>query len=403
MGVNFEMKKKLLFLIFLGVLGLSFFLTAYYAKETALVLGYGTIEAREIHLGSKIGGRVSKVLHREGDTIEANEVIFELDAREIMAQKSEAMATLSSAQANLRELLAGYRPELIEKAQAQVEEQKEYLKKLQAGPMAEEIQAQEARMKSAQADLQHAKKTYERVLGQVEQKIFPEQEKDNALRTLNMAQEHYYAEKKNYELLLAGTRVEDIAIAAARLAQAQAEWKRLKAGPRKEEMERAEAFLEEIKSRIDRLQIQIEECYIKSSIKGQIEVFDLEAGDILAAGRTAATIIKPHDLWVKIYIREYELHRVALSQNVSVIAEQSVNQEIRSVFLKMLFSCFSPATEKKIFTGKIVHIASQAEFTPRNVQTTQERGNQVFAVKVEILDTQKLRPGMSVMVQEKKG
>lgn len=395
-------KKKLIVVLVIALcIGVCVAVAGLYQEQTSSILGYGTIEAREIHVGSRLGGRVAKVLHKEGSTVQANDVLVELDARELKAQESETKATLASAKANLQELLAGYRPELIEKAAAQVKEQVEYLRKLKAGPMMEEIQAEEARMKTAEADYQHAKKTYERLVSQVEQKIVAQQEQDNAQRSLDMAKERLFTEKKNYELLKAGTRIEDIEIAAARLAQAQAEYKQLKAGPRQEEVDRGKALINEVEARLQRIQIQVEECYIKTPTAGQVETSDLEVGDILAAGRTAVTLMKPQDLWVKIYLKEYDLHRAKIGQSVQVLVERSRHAGFRSIALRMLLAWFTPAKEIKTFAGEVIHIATQAEFTPRNVQTQEEQGNQVFAVKVEIQNPEGLRPGMSVMVQEK--
>lgn len=396
------MKKRLVVLFVLLLAAGIFVLTGYYHDETSQILGYGTIEAREIHVGSRIGGRIAKMHKKEGSALQANDVIVELDAREIKAQEAEVKAAYASAKASLEELLAGYRPELIEKAQARVKEQLEYLKKLKAGPLPDEIQAQEARVKTAEADYEHASRSYSRLLGQAEQKIISEQDKDNALRAMNMAREKLFTEKKNYDLLRAGTRSEDVEIAAARLIQAQAELKQLAAGPRKEEVDRGKALIEEMEAKLQRLRIQQEECYISTPVAGQLEVCDLEVGDILAAGRTAATVLKPNDLWVRIYIKEHDLHRVHIGQQVDVVAERSKRTQFRSVFLNLLFSWFTPPTEIKLYQGEIVHIATEAEFTPRNVQTKEERGNQVFGVKVEIRNPEYLRPGMSAMVQEKR-
>jgi HlyD family secretion protein len=329
--------------------------------------------------------------------------LITLDARELEAQKIEAEAAYKSAHAHWKELNAGYRHELIEKAQAQVKEQEENLKKLKSGTRIEEIQVQEAKMKAAQAEYDHSSKTYDRITERLKQGVVAEQEKDDARRSMDMARERLQAEKKNYELLKAGPRVEDIEIAAARLAQARAELKQLQAGPRKEELERAEAFMNECKARENRLKIQLEEGKIVSPTEARVEVCDLEPGNILAPGQVAVTLLKPNDLWVKIYVKGHEFHRVEVHRKVEVTVELSRERDFRSWALRQIFSFLSEPHIVKTFPGEIVHIASQSEFTPRNVQTKEERGNQVFAIKVKIIDTTGfLRPGMSAIVKEVK-
>ena len=397
------MKKLIIALLAIVLIaGITWIVCSQYEKRTGTVLGYGSVEAREIHVGSRLGGRVAVVRVHEGDVVKTHQILISLDSREIAAQSAESRAALASAKAQLQELLAGYRPELIEKARAQEKEQLEYLKKLKFGPRVEEIQAQHARMQTAYAEYTHAEKTYTRLVENLQRGAVAEQERDNAKRTLDMARERFQAEKKNYELLKAGTRSEDIEIAAARLAQVRAELKRLLAGPRKQELERAKAFVQECQARLQRSMVQLEEKDILAPTLARVEVCDLEPGDILAPGQVAVVLLKPNDLWVKIYVKARELHRVQIKQKAEVVAELSRHRDYKSWVLRQFF--FSILTEpppKKSFSGHIVHIASQAEFTPRNVQTIEERGNQVFSVKVRIHDPEGfLRPGMSVVVRE---
>ena len=397
------MKKKMFFLFLLALITLSIYLVSRdYHADTFAVLGYGTIEAREIRVGSKLGGRIAQVHVAEGDRVGSGHVLITLDSRELEAQEAEARASLSSARAKLKELSDGYRIETIEGARATVKEHSENLKKMKSGPRPEEIDAQESKMRASQVEYEHALKTYDRLVEKLKQGIVAEQEKDDVKRSLDMNREKWQAEKKNYELLKAGFRQEEIEMAAARLGQAGAELKRLEAGPRKEELDQAEAFVQEAQARLKRIGVQLEERNIVSPTEARVEVCDLEPGDILAPGQVAIELLKPHDIWVKIYIKEHELHRVKIEQKVEVSVEIKNQRDFRSWFLRRLFASMSEPKVTRHFEGKVVHIASQAEFTPRNVQTVEERGNQVFAVKVKIEDESGfLRPGMSVTVTQR--
>lgn len=395
------MKKKIITLFILVILSVGILqICRLYQNDTTNILGYGSIEAREIHVGSRLGGRVAHVDVQEGDLVTAKTVLIRLDSRELEASAKESKAALGSAIARHQELKVGTRSEQIEKAQAMVREQEENLKKLQAGPRREEIEAQEARMNTAQAEYDHAERTYRRVVDNAQQSAITDQQRDDAKRTLEMSRQKLQAEMKNYQLLKAGSRVEDIAMSVARLQQTQAELKQMIAGSRKEELERAEAFIQECDARLQRIQVQLEECIITSPTNCRVEICDLEPGDILAAGQVAVRLIKPDDLWVKIYVSARELNRVQLKQTVMVVAEFSSQREFKSWLLRQIFSLWEEPRAIRQFSGSIVHISSEAEFTPRNVQTTEERGNQVFAVKVKILDPESfLRPGMSVTVE----
>ncbi len=410
------MKKRIItlalcILLIAAIIGIS----KSYQESTQLVLGYGTVEAHEVHVGSRIGGRVAAVHFEEGDMVPADAVLITLDDRELQAQAREAKAVLESAKAKYNELKAGYRAESIEKAQAVVREQEQNLKKLQAGPRKEEIEAQEARVNTAQAEYDHAERSYRRIVENLQQGTVADQQRDDAKRGLEMAKQKLQTEVKNYELLKAGYRVEDVAIAVARLHQAQAELKQLQAGSRKEELDRALAFIQECEARVNRIEIQLEECRIRvppaevppeerairMPTQVRLETCNLKPGDILAAGQIAATLLKPDDLWVKIYVSGRELDRIQIGQKVVAMAEFSKAKDFRSWFLKQLFSLWEKPQTYRKFQGKIVYIASQAEFTPRNVQTKEEQGSQVFGTKVNIMDPQNfLRPGMSITIEE---
>lgn len=391
-------KKILLLLSIVAIGGGCYFLFAKYHRRTAKILGYGSLEAREMHVGSRIGGRVKQVHVKESDMVKEKDVLVTLEADELDAQKKEARAALDAAEARERELRC-YRTELVKQAEALMEEQRQNLNKVQNGPREQEIQTQKEVMNAADTEYRFAESEYKRIESQ--RGSSSDQERDQARQQREVARARWNAEKKRYELLIAGSRPEDIAIAMHRLEQAKAEYERLKAGPRIEEQEHAKAVKEEISARIERIEAQLKECRIEAPTAGRVEICNLEPGDMLAAGQTAVTLLKPQDLWVKIYIKEYELDRVKVEQRVSVVAETSQPQKDRSIALEFLYSLVNPPPVVRVFPGRIVHIASQAEFTPRNVQTKDERGNQVFAVKVEILEPADiLRPGISVEVQE---
>src|ERR1039457_6593542 len=108
-----------------------------------------------------------------------------------------------------------------------------------------------------------------------------------------------------------------------------------------------------------------------------LEVLGVKVGDVLSANREVATLLYTQHLWVRVYVPEAWLGLIQLGQKVRVHTDSS----------------------KEGFTGTIEQINRAAEFTPRNVQTVEDRVRQVFGVKVSLpSDTGKLRAGMSVDV-----
>lgn len=148
----------------------------------------------------------------------------------------------------------------------------------------------------------------------------------------------------------------------------------LERGARTHQLDAARAALERVsQDRIAR-QRDFDRLILTATRNGVIQFLPFQAGEYVPAGRAVATINNPEDLWVKVYVPEERLSDVAIGQQVRFEVDAAPGQD---------------------FTASVLFIASEAEFTPRNVQTPDERVNLVFAVKLAISPGQAgLRPGM---------
>ena len=146
----------------------------------------------------------------------------------------------------------------------------------------------------------------------------------------------------------------------------------LREGPRPERIDAARAQLAEIEA-------QLREMKIVAPSKCIVEVLHIKVGDVLSPNREAATLIMPDQLWVRVYVPEPWLGRLKLGDKVRAKVDSWPGRE---------------------FAGQIVQIARKAEFTPRNVQTVEDRIKQVFAVKVRLDNrSDALRAGMSADIE----
>ncbi len=218
------------------------------------------------------------------------------------------------------------------------------LEEFEHGPRPAEIAAGKAEWEALTAALDFAQSEERRVKQLYEQKVSSSQELDSATSRARQLTEAAAAAKKRYDLLVEGTRPERIAQARAQLAEIDA---------------------------------QLGEMQIVAPSNCVLEVLSVKVGDVLPANREVATLLLPQHLWVRVYVPELWLGRIQLGQELQAGTDSS--------------------SEK--FTGTIEQINRQAEFTPRNVQTVEDRIRQVFGVKVRLpADTGKLRAGMSVDV-----
>src|SRR5262249_28929031 len=194
------------------------------------------------------------------------------------------------------------------------------------------------------------------------------------------AAENAERERQRQQALLAsGIAGQQAYDAAATAAKTAAETLReAERGSRPEDIDAARAQLEADERQLAYLQRQRQETTVVAPADGVIESMDLRPGDLVGANQPVAKMLEPSQLWVRVYVPEPELGRV------------HVGQEAR---LKV------DTYPKREFPGKVVEIRTQSEYTPRNVQTLDQRMDQVFGVKVAIDRAPELRPGMASTVR----
>lgn len=165
----------------------------------------------------------------------------------------------------------------------------------------------------------------------------------------------------------AATRAKSLESQAA---AAKARYDELIAGTRPERIEQTKAQIRE-------LETQIAELNVTAPATCTLETLHVKLGDVVPPGGPVATVIYPTNLWLRVYIPEPWLPRVAIGGKVALRVDGFAGES---------------------FTGEIEQINRRAEFTPRNVQTVDERMKQVFGIKIRVADTVRLRPGMSTDV-----
>ena len=347
------------------------------SNNRAIVIS-GVIEADDIHIGSKIGGRVLKVVAKRGQTVKAGEILVLLEPNEIDASLAEAQAGLRQAEAKYALLSAGFRKEEIEQAEAAVKQAQAELDQLVSGPRQQEIDQASAEWKAVKAQAENAQKFLQRVEGLAKRELIARQEYDDALAKADEAEQKMAAAREHYNLLLAGTRKEEVERARQRLAEADAKRRQLRSGFRKEEIAQAKSEMEGARARVQVIQTQLEETVIKAPVDALIDTMDLEPGDLVGAGKPVATLLRIGTLWVRAYLPEARLGFVQPGLPVKVRVDSFPGKDFR---------------------GTVRRIFRQGEFTPRNVQTHEERVLQVFQTEVVIDDPDNvLRPGMSADV-----
>jgi multidrug resistance efflux pump len=338
----------------------------------------GTVEADEIHVGSKVGGRIAAVLVKEGEEVKQGQPLIRFETYDLDARRAEAAAAVSQAEANLQKALNWFRPEEVAEARAQAEAAWMALEQARKGPRPQEIEAARAELDASQADYEVAKASLARVEQLIRSGVLSRQDYDNAKAAFDRAAGRRDAARQRLELLLAGTRTEEIERAERLYRQAAARRELVERGARKEEIDAARAQVERTRATLRAIETQLAELEVLSPADAFVEVLQVRPGDLINPSAAVATLVEVDRLWVRVYVPEPQLGHVQLGTEVKVQVDSFPDRG---------------------FTGRVEHIASRGEFTPRNVQTREEREHQVFAVRVRLDNSEgKLRAGMAADV-----
>ncbi len=385
------MKKRLRIIIPLLLAAISGVIVFNFLKNgsAANTLFFsGNIEVTETQMSFRISGRLQKRLVDEGDTVVAGQTIARLQQDDQIIALAQAEANLSYAKAVLAELVAGSRKEDIARAEARVMQARHSLTELQNGSRIEEIESARADRNSAMAAEQSA--IIQLKQAKIDQNRYISLYKDqsvskNALETFQInyetaenrvkeARAQTIAAKQHLEMLEAGPRIEEINRAAAVLKQAEAEYELIKAGPRQESIDQAKAKVQVATEAVNQARQQLSYTELVAPMNSVVLSTSAEVGEYLNPASPVLTLGRLDKPWLRAYIHESDLGRIQLGQQVTVTTD---------------------AFPDKTYLGRVSYISGQAEFTPKIVQTFEERVKLMYRIKV-LLDNPKneLKPGM---------
>jgi HlyD family secretion protein len=366
----------------------------------------GFIEGEEVAVAPETSGRIAEMRVDRGDAVEAGDMLVRLDNTLLQNQRLEAEAGVASARANVDRVLAGTRPEEVAAARAalrQAEAQRDgaaqaviNARGVISDPLslAAEISAARTQVRLAEQDVEMA----EANLAETELKhhVYAEQGGDTErawnlqLQAARAALAQAQAEREGaqqYLNALLALRANPLTleaelhsaemqyrVAEAQVAAAQAALDELEAGPTGEQVAMARAQLRQAEAAVHLVDAQIAQLTLIAPMDGVVTARSGQAGETTTAGSPLLTVANLDEVTLVIYIPENRIGQVRLGQEVEVRVD---------------------SFPERTFVGHVASIAGEAEFTPRNVQTQEERVNLVFAVKVRIPNPDgALKPGM---------
>ncbi|HMZ06227.1 MAG TPA: efflux RND transporter periplasmic adaptor subunit [Anaerolineales bacterium] len=395
-------------------------------NETDLLNASGSISAREVSIAPQIGGEVISISVEEGAQVKKGDELFRLDDSLLKAQRDQASAAVQLAEAALNTARAQYELTLNAARQQDFQnrvsgwnasQSSEFELPVWYFSIDEKIGSAKTEVDAARTDLDKEKANLEKVLSDRASQEFLDAEKrvadaqtafliaEQVLEQAKVAQDNEYLQdfaqgqydaaetalnsaQTDYKRLLTTQAAADVLEARARVRVAQERYNRaldyynsllsgdqsLQVQSAESGMKQAEAALAQAQAALALIKVQMEKSVIRAPMDGVVLTRNLETGETAAPGGVVMKIGHLQEVELVVYIPETEYGMVHLGDTVSITVDSFPGET---------------------FTGNVVHISDQAEFTPRNVQTVEGRRATVYAVKLSVPNPDlKLKPGM---------
>jgi HlyD family secretion protein len=371
------MRKRIVVVIVLALLigaGCLFFLKREARNSASSITVSGNIELTEVHIAFKIPGKLIERAVDEGDAVRKGQVIARLDQDQLLAQKQRETAALHSAMSQLAQAetsLAwqkGTWAADMEQRKADLEAYEARLRELKNGARPQEIQEVEAAVKAAQAEYDRAKRDWDRAQTLYKNDDISTAQYDQYRSRWEGSEAALKQARERRDLVLAGTRVEQIEAASAQVQRARAALKMsesnaLEIKRREQEITFRKSEIERAKANLAMIETQLADTVAVSPVDGVVLVKSADVGEVLAAGTTVVTVGDIAHPWLRAYINQTDLGRVKLGSRARVMTDSYPG---------------------KIYEGRISFIASEAEFTPKQIQTQEERVKLVYRIKIDL-------------------
>lgn len=369
------MKKRILLIVILALAGAAVY--AYRGmnrRPDNRIVVSGNIELEEVNIAFKTAGRLMERTVDEGDLVKHGQLIARLDRDQLAAQHARETAGLESSGFQLvqaRTSLDWQRANTaadIEQRKADLAAAEARLAELHNGSRPQEKADAKAAVDAATSQLQRTRGDWDRAQTLYKDDDISTAQYDQFRNAWESADAALKSARERESLVVAGPRQEEIDAQAATVEQARAALKMAQANDietkrRVQELETRRAEIGRSKASLALIQSQIDDTTAFSPVDGVVLVKSADVGEVLAPGTTVVTVGDIDHPWLRGYVNETDLGKVKLGSKARVTTDSYPG---------------------KVYDGRVTFISSEAEFTPKQIQTEQERVKLVYRIKIEI-------------------
>ncbi len=371
------MKKKLIPVIVLVVVAAVVLIAGrswFHGGDGRSIRVSGNIELTEVNVSFKIPGKLIERRVDEGDRVTPGMLVARLDKDQLLSQRDHANQAIAAAQsqraqqATAIDFQAESLEGQIEQRSAEVKATEARLAALVAGSRVQEKEQARAAVNRAQTEYDRSAKDWKRAQELVKNEDISAADFDQYRTAHEAADAQLKTAREQLGMVLEGPRKEDIDAGRAQLAEAQAglrlaEAQRLELRRQREQLAQRIADVGQRKADLAGIHVQLDDTEAFSPIGGVVLVKSAEVGEVIAAGTTVLTVGDIDHPWVRAYIGEGDLGRVKLGAKANVTTDSYPG---------------------KVYHGRVSFISSEAEFTPKQIQTPDERAKLMYRVKIEV-------------------
>jgi len=343
-------------------------------KPDNRIMVSGNIELNEVNIAFKTAGRLIERNVDEGDPVKIGQVVARLDRDQLLAQKEHQQATLASAQSQLAQARTALEWEKatlaadLEQKRADLASNESRLLELKNGARPQEIQESRAAVEAAQSELDRAQRDWERAQTLYKNDDISTAQNDQYRNRWESATAALNQAKQRDALVQAGPRKEVVEAAAGQVARARgalkmAEANALEMKRREQELTTREADIEGVRAGITLIDSQLADTVAASPVDGVTLVKSADVGEVLGAGTTVLTLGDIDHPWLRGYVNETDLAKIKIGSKANITSDSYPG---------------------KVYPGRVTFIASEAEFTPKQIQTQEERVKLVYRIKIEM-------------------
>jgi HlyD family secretion protein len=334
----------------------------------------GNIELTEVNIAFKTPGKLIERTVDEGDAVKKGQLIARLDRDQLLAQKDRETAALQLAQSQLaqaetslaweKETLAGD----VEQRQADLASNQARLLELKNGSRPQEVQESSAAVQAAQSEMDRAKNDWDRAQTLYKNDDISTEQYDQFRNRFQSAAAALKQAKERDALVVAGPRVEQVDAAAAQVQHARGALKMSEANTlemkrRAQELTAHRAQIAQSRANLALIDSQLADTIATSPVDGVVLVKSADPGEVLGVGTTVVTVGDIEHPWLRGYVNETDLGKVKLGSKARIRTDSYPG---------------------KVYDGRVTFISSEAEFTPKQIQTQEERVKLVYRIKIEM-------------------